>query len=71
MEMRRTPVSSSAIASVGYEPEMKMLEIEFTSGSVYDYFGVPRKVYKELMAAESKGRFVSQRIRGQYPSERC
>lgn len=68
--MRRRSVSSSAISSVGYEPETRMLEVEFSSGAVYDYYGVPPKVYESLMAAPSKGRFVSQQIRGRYPSER-
>ncbi|HWM90543.1 MAG TPA: KTSC domain-containing protein [Thermoanaerobaculia bacterium] len=68
--MRRRSVSSSAIASIGYDPEMKMLEVEFSSGAVYDYYGVSRKVYEALMEAESKGQFLSRRIRDRYPFER-
>lgn len=68
--MRRSLVSSSAISSVGYDPKEEVLEVEFSSGSVYDYHGVPPEVYKSLMSAESKGRFVSENIRGQYPSEK-
>ena len=68
--MRRSPVSSSAISSVGYDRKAKTLELEFSSGGVYDYYEVPSKVYAELMSAESKGRFISERIRGQYRSER-
>ena len=68
--MRRSLVSSSAISSVGYDPKGKVLELEFSSGGVYDYYEVPRKVYAALMSAESKGRFVSEQIRGRYRSER-
>ncbi|HWN42243.1 MAG TPA: KTSC domain-containing protein [Thermoanaerobaculia bacterium] len=68
--MRRRLVSSSAISSVGYDRKEKTLELEFSSGGVYDYYEVPPKVYAALMSAESKGRFVSERIRGQYRSER-
>jgi hypothetical protein len=68
--MRRRLVSSSAISSVGYDRKANTLELEFSSGGVYDYYEVPPKVYAALMAAESKGRFVSERIRGQYRSER-
>lgn len=68
--MRRSLVSSSAISSVGYDPKAKTLELEFSSGGVYDYYEVPPEVYAELMAAESKGQFISERIRGQYRSER-
>ena len=68
--MRRSLVSSSAISSVGYDPKARVLELEFSSGGVYNYYEVPRKVYTALMSAESKGRFVSEQIRGQYRSEK-
>ena len=65
--MRRTRVSSSAVSSLGYDERQSVLEVEFRSGAVYDYFDVPPKVWKELQKAPSKGQFVSQRIRDQYP----
>lgn len=68
--MRRSPVSSSAISSVGYDRKEKTLELEFSSGGVYDYYEVPPKVYAALMSAESKGRFISEQIRGRYRSTR-
>ena len=68
--MRRSPVSSSAISSVGYDRKEKTLELEFSSGGVYDYYEVPPKVYAALMSAESKGRFISEEIRGRYRSEK-
>lgn len=68
--MRRTPVSSSAISSLGYDERKSVLEVEFRSGVVYDYFDVPPKVWRELQAADSKGRFVSRRIRERYPFAR-
>ena len=66
--MRRRSVSSSSVASVGYDAKTQTLEIEFQSGSVYDYGEVPPEVFKGLMEAPSKGRFFSNEIRGQYPS---
>jgi hypothetical protein len=39
--MLRTPVSSSALRSVGYDPQTQTLEIEFNSAEVYQYFNVP------------------------------
>ncbi|HYN19450.1 MAG TPA: KTSC domain-containing protein [Thermoanaerobaculia bacterium] len=68
--MRRKPVSSSAVSSVGYDPKSKTLEVEFDSGVVYDYHEVPPTVYESLLAAESIGRFVSRRIRDRYPFSR-
>ena len=65
--MRRQHVASSAISSVGYDERSSVLEVQFESGAVYDYFDVPPKVYQDLLKASSKGSFVSQRIRDQYP----
>ena len=36
-----TLVRSSALRSVGYDQEQRVLEIEFTNGAVYRYFDVP------------------------------
>ncbi|HEX3130568.1 MAG TPA: KTSC domain-containing protein [Thermoanaerobaculia bacterium] len=68
--MRRRSVSSSSVASVGYDPKTQTLEIEFSSGSVYEYNEVPPEIYKGLMEASSKGRYFANEIRGQYPSTR-
>ena len=61
--IERTPVRSSALRSVGYDQEQRVLEIEFTGGEVYRYFDVPAEVYHGLMAAESHGRYFNRHIR--------
>ena len=61
--IRRVPVSSSAIRSVGYDGERHVLEIEFDNGAVYDYCDVPADVHRGLMAADSHGRYFHQHIR--------
>jgi hypothetical protein len=68
--MRRRSVSSSSVASVGYDPKTETLELEFHSGSVYEYSEVPPEVFRGLMEAPSKGRYFANEIRGQYPSTR-
>jgi KTSC domain len=68
--MRRRPVHSSAISSVGYDPESRTLEVEFSSGSVYDYFGVTSRLFESFLESASKGKFFAQRIRNRFPSER-
>jgi hypothetical protein len=65
--LRRAPIESSSLASVGYDPSRKVLEVEFHGGRVYRYFGVPRERYRELLTAESAGRFLNTRIKGVYP----
>lgn len=64
--MNRRPVTSSNVASVGYDQNTLTLEVEFHSGSVYQYFDVPEAVYQEFMAAESTGRYLNRNIKNNY-----
>lgn len=63
---RRTPVSSSNLRSVGYDEEAGTLEIEFHSGGVYEYYGVPEERFRELLQADSRGRYFHDHIRTEY-----
>jgi hypothetical protein len=56
-------VDSTNLRSVGYDAEQQILEVEFTSGSVYQYFNVPVAVYEALMSASSKDTYHSQWIK--------
>jgi len=64
--MDRTTVSSSNLRSIGYEPESSTLEVEFNSGSVYQYHGVPQEVFDSLMQAGSKGTCFNANIKNSY-----
>jgi len=61
--MQRTPVVSSNLVSVGYDAESQILEIEFNSGSVYQYYRVPANIYRGLMKAGSHGEYFHDYIR--------
>ena len=63
----RVEVESSSVASVGYDAELSVLEVEFRNGGVYRYFAVPASVHEALMGSESKGAFVSWLVRDAYP----
>jgi len=65
--MNLIPVSSSAIAAVGYNPQTQNLKIRFVNGyTVYDFCNVPQHIYDGLMAAGSKGGYYRRFIRGKY-----
>lgn len=64
--MNRAPITSSSVASVGYDPNTMTLEVEFGDGSVYQYFDVPETVYQDLMSATSVGTYLNQNIRASY-----
>ncbi|MCQ3949298.1 MAG: KTSC domain-containing protein [Planctomycetes bacterium] len=63
--MQRTPVTSSNIVSIGYEPSSNTLEVEFKA-STYQYFDVPLGVYQEFMGAGSKGQYFAANIKNVY-----
>ncbi|MBN1332065.1 KTSC domain-containing protein [Candidatus Dojkabacteria bacterium] len=62
--MERTSVNSSNIASVGYDAGT--LEIEFNSGSIYQYFDVPETVFDEIMEASSHGQYLNRHVKNAY-----
>ena len=64
--MKRQPVKSSAIISIGYDRTSRTLEVEFISGRIYQYYDVPWTVHRDLMLASSQGRYLEQNIRDQY-----
>jgi hypothetical protein len=65
--MQRKLVMSSELHSIGYDPAGQILEVEFRTGGIYRYLGVPQGSYDALMAATSKGRFFNTQIKPSYP----
>ncbi len=57
--MNRVPVHSSAIRSMGYDRQHRVLEIRYVGGVLYRYYEVPPIVNDALRAASSKGQFVN------------
>ena len=68
--MDRIPVVSSNVKSVGYDPAESVLEVEFNSGALYQYYDVPEEVYNDFMVAASKGKFLWNHIRDVYEYDR-
>jgi hypothetical protein len=68
--VRRQPVTSSDLKSVGYDHQSKTLEVEFHSGGIYEYDGVSASVHSELINAPSVGRYFRAHIRTTYPYRR-
>lgn len=72
--MERTPVVSSNLAAVGYDPVACVLEVEFKQptggGTVYRYRGVPAEVYRDMLQAGSKGAYLHRVIKPLYAVEK-
>jgi hypothetical protein len=65
--MRVTAVESTTLAMVAYDQARELLQLEFCSGAIYQYFGVPGAVHQALLGAPSKGSYFNQTIRGHFP----
>ena len=49
-----------------YRYEDTVLYVEFTDGSKFEYFGMPRSIYVKMVNAESPGRFARRHIFNSY-----
>ena len=66
--IKRIPVQSTALATVGYSKKLRALEIEFRNGAIYRYLEVAPETYEALLNARSKARFYDENIRHKYRS---
>ncbi|MCK9578981.1 MAG: KTSC domain-containing protein [Methanoregula sp.] len=67
--VERQSVKSRILRTVGYDDSKKILEIEFTSGLVYQFIGVPPKVYADLMHSDEIGKFFSEKVRPKFQTK--
>jgi len=64
-------VESSQISAVGYSEEHKTLAVEFIrNNSLYYYSDVEKKVFEEMIEAESVGKFFAANVRDKYEYEK-
>jgi hypothetical protein len=64
--MARVDLKSTSLNAATYQDQSAFLELEFRSGMIYRYFGVPAQTYQELLRAESKGGYFHQHIRNRF-----
>jgi len=62
-EYANTTASSGIL---DFEYQQQVLKITFVDGNVYEYFDVPKEVYRKLINADSPGRFARRHIFNSY-----
>ena len=62
-----TTVESTTLATVVYDKARGLLQLEFRSRAIYQYFGVAAAVHEALLCAPSKGSYFNRFIRGRFP----
>lgn len=70
VSVERQPVTSSNVASIGYDGETETLEVGFVKGTVYQYQGVPQSIYEEFVASSSKGSYLNRVIKVRFVGTR-
>jgi KTSC domain len=66
MTITMKPLTSSALASAGYNPDEKQLRVQFHNGSSCTYYEVPQAKFDALMSAKSAGKFHASAIKGKF-----
>lgn len=59
-------LTSRAIRTMAYDYKKHILQLQYQSGQVYNYYEVPELVWIALKNASSKGRYVYYNIRTSY-----
>ena len=64
--MDRIKVTSQMIRSVGYDKAGRVLEVEFSNASVYQYKGVEESVHRDMMRGKSIGQYFIANVKNRY-----
>jgi hypothetical protein len=65
----RTSLDSSLLKAAAYSTD-ETLQLEFRTGPVYCYFGVPSTIFQNLISAPSKGAYFNRNIRNSFRHQR-
>ena len=68
--MKRMPLLSKTLRSVGYQAVTTTLEVELADGSVYRYFGVPERRYQTLLASAPPDDYMQRHITRVFRTEK-
>jgi hypothetical protein len=68
--MNRTAIASPGITQVGYEEGSEILEIEFVSGKIYQFYNVPLNLFSQLMDSSHKELYYETHILERFPYKR-
>jgi len=61
-----TPVKSSNLEAVGYDPGTRVLTVKFRNGGTYHYQECLPSHYEGLLSAESPGKFFHRHIKSAF-----
>ncbi|HET8610335.1 MAG TPA: KTSC domain-containing protein [Burkholderiales bacterium] len=68
--MERKRLNAGRIRAVGYDSRARVLELEFSDGSVYQYTGVSDEVHRRLVSSSAAASYFRDNIEEEYPAKR-
>lgn len=57
-------MDSSAISAIGYDPDQRVMRVQFKTGKSYDYPGVQEGQHEALIGAKSIGTHFAKNFSG-------
>lgn len=63
--LEMTPIASSNLVAVGYDPDAMLMQAQFKNGSVYSYANVEPDTYAAMMADVNPGKYFADIIKPQ------
>ena len=70
IKIPREAVSSSNLASIGYDHVKKILAVEFKNGAIFHYAGVSLETVTAFYVAPSRGAYFSANIKGKFSGQK-
>lgn len=64
--MNLTPVTSSTIDAIGYDPDAQTMHVAFLSGGTYEYLDVDPETHQALVEAPSVGSHFHKHVRPKF-----
>jgi hypothetical protein len=61
-----TEIQSSNLHAIGFDEPTKTLAVHFRNGAIWHYPGASPELWKRFDAAESKGKFFNDYIKGKF-----
>ena len=68
--MTRKPLKSSKLRAAGYDERLRVMEIEFVNGDIYEYKSVSPELYRQLMSSPSPNSFFEDKIEEAFSGKR-
>lgn len=66
MQQKSCLLESTNLKQADFDPMMNTLTIGFVNGTIYEYYGVPEKVFQSLSEAKSPGKFFLSEIKDKF-----